>query len=476
MRHRETRRWLRGCLLTGSLGITLSCGGGPTTPVARPGSIHVVVASGGSDVDHDGYTLQLDDQGAFTVGASTDTAFTEVDPGSHQVVLGGLADNCAVSGSNPRTVNVVAGERAEILLTVTCSAVTGTLQVTTATTGEPSVTSFSIELDGKTTQPVGANSQVSLSGLIPGDHVVFLGGVPSECSIAGDNPRSVTVQAGQAAAAAFTVGCPVVPRVAFVHATQEAGQQLWLMKPDGSARVQLTTNAVAAGPAWSPDRRKIAFNNFVSGTEQVYSIDLGRTGPTLLTHEGVNADPSWSPDGALLAFASNRDGDMELYTMSPDGSNPVRLTNSPGSDMQPEWSPDGTRIVFSSQRDGGEPEIYIMNADGTGQTRLTNNTDLDHQPTWSPDGGRIAFTSQRSGGRNQIFVMNPDGSDPVQLTTEPVGNNYPTWSPDGTKIIFTSLRHNLVGDLYVMNSDGSDQTALTQNPGTVADQDAAWAK
>jgi hypothetical protein len=69
--------------------------------------------------------------------------------------------------------------------------------------------------------------------------------------------------------------------------------------------------------------------------------------------------------------------------MNADGTNPVRLTNSPGPDGSPSWSPDSSKIIFNSQRDGSfTSDLYVMNADGTNQTRITNNTVHDGEPVW----------------------------------------------------------------------------------------------
>lgn len=80
-----------------------------------------------------------------------------------------------------------------------------------------------------------------------------------------------------------------------------------------------------------------------------------------------------------IAFASNRDGNQEIYVMNVNGSNQIRLTNSPEADNAPTWSPDGKKVAFYSLRDGNY-EIYIMNADGSNQTRLTNNEAIDEWP------------------------------------------------------------------------------------------------
>ncbi len=113
---------------------------------------------------------------------------------------------------------------------------------------------------------------------------------------------------------------------------------------------------------------------------QLYSHTVEATDPDMgdvltyeLTSQSINK----------VAFISNRDGDFEIYVMDADGSNQIRLTNSPLDDADPTWSPDGSKIVFSSFREG-DAAIYVMDADGSNQTRLTNNPADEHSPVWSP--------------------------------------------------------------------------------------------
>jgi TolB protein len=73
-----------------------------------------------------------------------------------------------------------------------------------------------------------------------------------------------------------------------------------------------------------------------------------------------------------------------------------------------------------------------MNADGSDQVRLTNSPSYDLDPVWSPDGEKIAFITNRLGFFD-IFVMNADGSDMRQLTHTPSIDMAPVWSPDGEK-------------------------------------------
>lgn len=154
-----------------------------------------------------------------------------------------------------------------------------------------------------------------------------------------------------------------------------------------------------------------------------------------------------------LAFATNRDGNYEIYTINPDGTNPIRLTNTSARDVHPTWSPDGRKIAFVSDRDGNN-EIYVMNAiTGSIIGRLTNNTFDDIDPAWSPDGKKIVFSSKRDGQQYDLYTMNSDGSGQTQLThttTVAPTNNVvdefrPTWAPDSKRIACSQQTHDPLG-------------------------------
>src|SRR6202012_1591976 len=93
--------------------------------------------------------------------------------------------------------------------------------------------------------------------------------------------------------------------------------------------------------------------------------------------------PSPSPDGKRFAFTSTHDGNQEVYTAAIDGTDLLRLTQSPGVDAHPCWTPDGS-VVFATDRWGGL-ELAVVRGDGTGLRRLTQSRGLDDYPAVSPD-------------------------------------------------------------------------------------------
>jgi hypothetical protein len=223
---------------------------------------------------------------------------------------------------------------------------------------------------------------------------------------------------------------------------------LHVMNADGTGSVDITpaTCADAYEPRWAPGGAKIAFINRCgpSGSFDISTIDPAGTGFAAVVANSVDeARVTFSPDGTKIAYMSAISGNPDIYVADANGTNPVRLTDAPGSDDSPSWSPDGSKIVFDSDRAGGARDIYAMNADGSNVVRLTYGSG-GALPNWSPDGGRIAFT--RDGN---IFWMRADGSGLRQLTTG--GGDSPDWSPDGTKIAYDVNRSAVV----VANADGT---------------------
>ena len=81
--------------------------GGPGEPVE--GAIRVTVTTEGQTPDPDGYTLSLDGGPATPIGANATVTLDGLASGDRKLRIGGLADNCTVSGAAERTVQLEAG-------------------------------------------------------------------------------------------------------------------------------------------------------------------------------------------------------------------------------------------------------------------------------------------------------------------------------------------------------------------------------
>jgi hypothetical protein len=203
--------------LVGSLVVGLSlgfaaCGGDALTLPPTTGTLQITTSTVGSEPDPDGYTLQVDALQPQTIGSTATVSVEDLAPGTHNVVLTGLAANCTLTGDNPRAVTIVVGETTTAAFELTCGGTTGALEITAQTSGAvPDADGYAISFDGTDRGPIGANAVVTLSNLSPGSHVVGLTGVAANCQVQGDNLRVVTITAGATAALTFAVTCVQPP-------------------------------------------------------------------------------------------------------------------------------------------------------------------------------------------------------------------------------------------------------------------------
>jgi len=453
------------------------------------GDIRVTVTTTGpaAALDPDGYSVAVDNGGGQAVSTNDGSAtFSDLTPGDHYLLFGGVAINCTVEGGNPLKVSVTAGMTAQVAVAVTCAAV-GNVQIRVATSGAwLPANAFTVSADGGPGQSIPTNGGLITILIPPGDHSVGLIGLAWNCTVSSPNPATLAVTVGATVQVNFQVACTASAPGGQIAFTSDRGGclEIYAMNADGSGVGELDNTfdsycgAYVNGAAWSPDGTKLAF--YISRVvwwepQGVQVMSADGTRPNFFPDF---TDPAWSSDGARIAVAGipqcsggrNVSCWGGITLMNTDGSGRVNLTVS--LDYEPAWSTDG-RIAFT--RSGGFStsggEIYVMNADGSGLTNLTNNPATEDGPAWSPDGLKIAFRSDRS-GHIDLYVMNADGTGVTALTADAATEGRPAWSPDGTKIAFASDRD---GDteIYVMNSDGSGVAKVTDNSGF--DGRPAWA-
>jgi hypothetical protein len=176
--------------------------------VCADGTLTVTTVTSGTSGDPDGYAFAIGSGSAQPIGASATVSLAPVAAGATTVALSGVAAGCAVGGENPRPVTVPVDGTVEVSFDVTCSAGTGALEVTTASTGSPPDPSgYTLTVDGGAALAIEANATRTIAGLAPGAHSVALGDLAGNCAVQGQNPRGVTITADQATPLTFTVQC-----------------------------------------------------------------------------------------------------------------------------------------------------------------------------------------------------------------------------------------------------------------------------
>jgi len=240
-------------------------------------------------------------------------------------------------------------------------------------------------------------------------------------------------------------------------------KEVFICDFDGFSPRQFTKNrAITLFPAWSADRKWIAYTAYNRGKPDLFIKSVTRKRGYVLDRPGININPAWVPGRFELAATLSFSGDQEIYLLTGTGKIIKRLTHRRGIDVSPAWSPDGKQMAFVSKR-SGSPQIYIMTIATGAVERVTFEGRYNTQPDWSPKGDRIAYSAMR-GGEIDIFTIRPDGGDPVQLTQASGDNEAPSWAPDGSLIAFSSTREG-PSRIYVMTAYGTDQRRLLSMPG-----------
>ena len=208
--------------------------------------VRVTTVTTGTDLDSDGYAVSVDGVLAAVVGVNGSVEITRLAVGSHTVALTAVAANCPVAGGSTRSVSLVLGEVESVAFDLSCTAVTGVIEVKAATSGvDLDANGYTIAVDGGSAQPLTINGTVRFPGLAAGDHSVTFVGAAGNCSVGGTNPRTVPVTTGGAtrdtARTTFDVSCVALTGIIEVTAATSGVE----LDPDGYT-VRVDTGAPRA--------------------------------------------------------------------------------------------------------------------------------------------------------------------------------------------------------------------------------------
>ena len=141
---------------------------------------------------------------------------------------------------------------------------------------------------------------------------------------------------------------------------------LYVMDSDGSNVKQLTFSpGYDGGPFYNAEGTKILWRRFNpdGNSAEIWTMDADGSNQRQLTANGmVNWGPFYHPSGDYIIYSSNVLGhaNFELFMIDPEGtSDPIRVTNTDGTDILPVFSPDGERLAWSTTRTRAVLPRYI---------------------------------------------------------------------------------------------------------------------
>jgi hypothetical protein len=114
------------CTLAGPNPANITVANGDTTRITfsiscvAVGWVRIATATTGVDLDLNGYTVFVDGTKTGAVAVNAVATLPAVASGTHNVQLADVSSNCAVAGSNPRSVAVPTHDTAQVTFQVSC--------------------------------------------------------------------------------------------------------------------------------------------------------------------------------------------------------------------------------------------------------------------------------------------------------------------------------------------------------------------
>ena len=462
-----------------------------------------------------GYTVTLDNDLPQGIGPNATVSYTEVVPGPHAVALTGLPAGCAVSGENPRTVNIEAGSTSNETFAVACTPnpTTGSIRIVTISAGTPDLDGYAIAVDAAAPLPIQAAGEVTLPNIDPGPHTVTLSGLAPGCSISGDNPRPITVSAGATAEVSFAVTC-VLPTVGR-WTRMESGTAFSLLSVWGSSPTDVFVTGEPGGAftstifhydgqAWS--EQFIQNGVTLNGVWGSSATDVFAVGPDPLGAFGYDGailhynGTTWSPmttrglgSGEVALYSVWGSSPTDVYVVGEDfaglpnalvahfnGSGWSRvllpatflrvLFDVHGTSAQDVWAVGFNDLGFdlrgsaarSSLRAGNavrqilDAQGIILHYNGSGWTEFgTPELDLVFNGVWSAAPNDVFAVGQRG---ETAVAYHFDGTAWAPMTVPPVRLLMDVWGTSGTDVY-------AVGEGTILHYDGAAWTEVQTTEG-----------
>ena len=223
---------------------------GPEFDVITEGTIKITTSTTGSDKDSDGFTVSVDGSSGKSIGINSEILFSDIQQGNHDVELSDIAENCAVTNSNPKSLEVTAGDTVSTNFEIDCQAKAKSKIAVTKYQSRGNYDIFLINPDGSNPQQITDHSAAELQPVISNDG----------------------------------------KKIAF-SSDRNGDHDLYVMNTDGSNVQRLTqlSNLFVIHATWSPDDSKIAFDAVgPNGYLNIYSINVDGTNRKLLTDDEAN--------------------------------------------------------------------------------------------------------------------------------------------------------------------------------------------
>ena len=458
----------------------VSCGGEDII-APETGDLVVRTVTDAPPSDLQGYSVSVDGGEAQSIGVNATITLVKLPAGSHAIQLAGVPDGCILAGDNPRSASVPSGGRTEVDFDVMCELPVGAVTVTAATSGlvqDPD--GYTLQVDGGTELPLPTNGSLILPDLSPGPHSLLLGGVAPNCTVGGENPRSIETVAGQPLSVGFDVVC-VLGTLSFTPMTSGTNADLaevWGAAANdvfvvGESETQGGASVASLvlhfdGAEWQSQFRQEDLrlrSVWGSSPSDVFAVGFHflTPGAVVLRYDGTQWTQtedfiSLSEDLALMGVWGSSATDVFAVGVAFDGRfSQAFITHFDGTGWQRMDPPDETSPRLNDVWGSGPSDVYavgrdevrdppaavILHYDGTAWTKVLEEENLLLNAVWSSSA-------------TDVFAVGFAVDDDFNVTPAVRHFDGTSWSPvevpgDG---VLQDVWGSSPSDVYVVGDDG----------------------
>lgn len=214
---------------------------------------------------------------------------------------------------------------------------------------------------------------------------------------------------------------------------------------------------------------------FASLLVYIFAFQLYGQNNTIQQYLNIRSagSPTFSPDGKRMAYLTNVTGTNQVWVLDLPGVNPKQLTNYDDNISFVKWLPDGGGIIYGKAIGGDEnTQFFWMKPDGSGTKDLTGNAKVRHNfAEISADGTKIYYSSNK---RNRtffdIYSMELATGEEELIYQQDGNNDLAAVNDSGSKFIVSrdGIEKSLDNNLYLVDAKTKQETLLT--PHTDASQ------